>query len=128
MRVQQSRSFRGLVRAAVQLTLVSSLVILGLSCDRQQEVGIVTDNQTPTVSESEFGIMPDGQRISQFIIANSNAIEVTVINYGGIITSIKAPDKDGQLGNIVLGFDELDPYLKGTPYFGALIGRYGNRI
>ncbi|MBN1377814.1 MAG: galactose mutarotase [Gammaproteobacteria bacterium] len=85
-------------------------------------------NQTPSVSESDFGSMPDGTKISLYTVTNSNGIVVKIINYGGIITSINTKDKNGNFDDIVLGFNELEPYLKGTPYFGALIGRYGNRI
>jgi aldose 1-epimerase len=55
-------------------------------------------------------------------------MEVTAIAYGGIITSLKVPDRNGTLGDVVLGFDHLEGYLKGHPFFGAIVGRYGNRI
>jgi aldose 1-epimerase len=61
-------------------------------------------------------------------MTNPNGIEMRVITFGGIIVSLKTPDRDGKLGDIVLGFDELDGYTKEHPYFGAIIGRYGNRI
>lgn len=85
-------------------------------------------NKTPSIVESHFGTMEDGTKISLFTLTNSNGVEAKIITYGGIITSLKTKDKDGNLGDIVLGFNELEPYLQGTPYFGALIGRYGNRI
>ena len=59
---------------------------------------------------------------------NANGVEMTAITYGGIITSLKVPDRNGAIGDIVLGFDSIDGYLKGHPFFGAIIGRYGNRI
>ena len=59
---------------------------------------------------------------------NTNGVEVKAITYGGIITSLKVPDRNGAIGDIVLGFDAIDGYLKGHPFFGAIIGRYGNRI
>jgi aldose 1-epimerase len=61
-------------------------------------------------------------------LTNPNGIEVDVISYGGIITRLLTPDSKGQLGDIVLGFDNLADYVASSPYFGALIGRYGNRI
>ncbi len=70
----------------------------------------------------------DGRAIEQFTLTNRNGIEVRAINYGGIITSIKTPDRTGAAGDIVLGFEALDAYLAGHPFFGAIIGRYGNRI
>ena len=80
------------------------------------------------VNKKLFGRMPDGQEVYEYTLVNSNNIEVRVINYGGIITSLKTPDKNGILEDIVLGYDSLSGYLKTTPYFGAIVGRYGNRI
>ena len=74
-----------------------------------------------------FGKAGD-RAVDQIVMTNSNGIEVSAITYGGIITSIKTPDRAGAMGDIVLGFDSLDGYLAGHPYFGAIIGRYGNRI
>lgn len=81
-----------------------------------------------SVVRSDFGTMPDGRVVELFTLTNPSGIEVRAIEYGGIIISLLTPDRTGQLGDIVLGFDTLDPYLAGTPYFGAIIGRYGNRI
>lgn len=75
-----------------------------------------------------FGKTADGQAVDAFTLKNTNGIEVQVITYGGIITSIKAPDRNGAIDDIVLGFDSIDGYVKGHPFFGAIIGRYGNRI
>ncbi len=75
-----------------------------------------------------FGTMPDGKAVEAITLRNANGIELTAITYGGIITSLKTPDRSGRTGDIVLGFDSLDGYLKEHPYFGAIIGRYGNRI
>lgn len=80
------------------------------------------------VSSSPFGKLPDGTAVSLFTLKNENGMTMTVMNYGGIITSLTAPDKNGQFEDIVLGYDSLSGYLKSSPYFGALIGRYGNRI
>ena len=69
-----------------------------------------------------------GRPVEQLTLTNKNGIEVRAITYGGIITSIKTPDRTGAMGDIVLGFDSIDGYLGGHPFFGAIIGRYGNRI
>ena len=69
-----------------------------------------------------------GRSIEQLTLTNANGVEVKAITYGGIITSIKTPDRSGAMGDIVLGFDSLDGYLAGHPFFGAIVGRYGNRI
>jgi aldose 1-epimerase len=61
-------------------------------------------------------------------LRNNNGVEARIMTYGGIVLSLKVPDKNGQLGDVVLGYDNLDSYVKNSPYFGAMIGRYGNRI
>jgi aldose 1-epimerase len=81
-----------------------------------------------SVVRSAFGSMPDGRTVERFALRNAHGLEVSAITYGGIITSLRVPDRQGRMGDVVLGFDALDPYLAGTPYFGAIIGRYGNRI
>lgn len=86
-----------------------------------------------SVEHSTFGTLPDGREADLYRIVNANGVEMEVTNYGGIITSLRTPDAEGQFDDIVLGFDSLDGYLsdaymKSNPYFGALIGRYGNRI
>ncbi len=75
-----------------------------------------------------FGKTADGQAVDVATMTNGKGIEAKVITYGGIIISLKAPDREGKPGDIVLGFDNLEGYLRGHPYFGAIIGRYGNRI
>jgi aldose 1-epimerase len=70
----------------------------------------------------------DGSQVDLYTLKNSNGIEATITNYGGIVVSLKVPDRNGKLGDVVLGYDTLNDYIGSTPYFGALIGRYGNRI
>jgi aldose 1-epimerase len=81
-----------------------------------------------TVKREPFGKMPDGKAVERFTLTNANGIELKAITYGGIITSLRVPDRTGRLDDIVLGFDNLESYLKDHPFFGAIIGRYGNRI
>jgi aldose 1-epimerase len=75
-----------------------------------------------------FGMLPDGREAMLFTLANRNGMQVKITNYGGIVTHLLVPDREGNPGDVVLGYDTLDPYLQSSPYFGALIGRYGNRI
>jgi len=82
----------------------------------------------PAVSRASFGTMPDQTPVEVFTLTNAHGLEVRAITYGGIITSIRTPDRAGRLDDIVLGFDRLDDYRERSPYFGAIIGRYGNRI
>jgi len=82
----------------------------------------------PTATERYFGSLADGSRVTMVTLANGRGVEVDVISYGGIITRLVTPDAEGHPGNIVLGLDTLEDYVTSSPYFGALIGRYGNRI
>jgi aldose 1-epimerase len=79
------------------------------------------------ITRASFGTV-SGQPVEIFTLRNATGVEIKATNYGGIITSIVAPDRDGHPGDIVLGFDNLDAYLKDPQYFGAIVGRYGNRI
>src|SRR5947209_7349394 len=86
-------------------------------------------NAKTTVKKSDFGKLPDGSTIFAYSLTNSHGIEAKIINYGGIIVSLKTPDRNGTMNDIVLGHDTLPEYLAdGKTYFGALIGRYANRI
>ncbi len=83
---------------------------------------------TPGVKKSDFGKMPDGQAVDLYTLTNKNGVQVAITNYGGIIVSILAPDRNGKMADVVLGFDNLKGYLGTQPFFGALVGRYANRI
>ncbi len=81
------------------------------------------------VKEDAFGKMPDGRAVQIYTLTNKAGIEARIMSYGGILVSLKTPDCRGAMADIVLGFDSVDGYLKNPgPYFGALIGRYANRI
>lgn len=80
------------------------------------------------MKKQPFGKTADGQAVDLYTLTNPNGLEAAITNYGGIVVRLKTPDRNGQLADVVLGFDTLDDYLKGHPYFGAIIGRYGNRI
>lgn len=81
-----------------------------------------------TIAMSKFGKTHDSTVIEKYTLKNTNGLEIDVITYGGRITSLKVPNKDGKLENVVLGFSNIEDYQKDNPFFGALIGRYGNRI
>ena len=81
-----------------------------------------------TVSKASFGKLPDGTPVDIYTLRNGNGMEAHIMTYGGIVTSLKVPDKNGKLGDVVLGYDYLAGYVTNSPFFGALIGRYGNRI
>jgi aldose 1-epimerase len=87
-----------------------------------------TEKSSQTMQKEDYGTTAQGEKVEQYILTNKNGMEVKIITYGGRITSLKAPDKNNQFENVVLGFDSLEQYTKDNPFFGALIGRFGNRI
>ncbi|CAH0267747.1 Aldose 1-epimerase [Massilia sp. Bi118] len=83
---------------------------------------------TPGITQAPFGSLPDGAPVTEYTLVNRHGMRVAILDFGGIIRRIHVPDRDGRFADVALGFDELEPYLGASPYFGALIGRYGNRI
>jgi aldose 1-epimerase len=81
----------------------------------------------PSISSEPFGTV-DGQQVELYTLTNSRGMKVKIMTYGGIIQSIEVPDRKGRLGNVTLGFDNLDDYVTSSPYFGSITGRYANRI
>ena len=82
-----------------------------------------------TVTKSSFGKTAAGENVDLYVLRNVNGMETKITNFGGIVVSLTAPDRNGAFADVALGFNDLESYLtKNNPYFGALIGRYGNRI
>lgn len=92
-----------------------------------QEWGSTDTYQKQAIMKKSFGTV-DKKEVFLYTLQNANGIKVSITNYGAIITSILTPDKNDSVGDIVLGYDSLASYLKSTPYFGAIVGRYANRI
>lgn len=109
--------------------LLIVLLLCLYSCQPKSEDKVINPNRTNKIeiSNSVFGSANDEQ-VQLYTLKNKNGMEVKITNYGGIITSIIVPDKNGKLDDVALGFNDLDSYLGKHPYFGAIIGRYGNRI
>lgn len=80
------------------------------------------------VSVSPFGSLPDGGNVSRYELSNPSGMRVGILDFGGIIQSIEVPDCAGEFADVALGFSHLEPYLDKSPYIGALVGRYANRI
>jgi aldose 1-epimerase len=112
------------------IMLIAIAIFLFQCGTEQQPANETEETEAPsaTISKSAFGTTPDGQEVDKYTLKNQQGMEIDVITYGGIITSWTAPDKDGNYQNIVLGYDSLAQYIRSNPYFGAIIGPYGNRI
>jgi aldose 1-epimerase len=82
---------------------------------------------SPKVTRSSFGKLPDGRAVEALTLSNGG-MQAKIMTYGAAVVSLTAPDKNGKYADIVLGMDSIDGYVKGVPYFGAIVGRYGNRI
>jgi aldose 1-epimerase len=95
---------------------------------------VVAQDATPAAEAGAQGISSeswgevDGEAVTLYTLTNANGMEVKITNYGGIITSVVVPDRDGEMENVTLGFTSLDEYVAGHPYFGTITGRYANRI
>lgn len=101
-----------------------------LSCSPQSQNNSQENENAPSanISVEPYGTLQDGREVSLYTLRNDKGATMKVINYGGIITSFVMPDKQGTPVDVVLGFDSLQAYEKRNPFFGALVGRYGNRI
>jgi aldose 1-epimerase len=78
--------------------------------------------------KTPYGKTPDGQSVDLYTLTNAHGMQAAITNYGGIVVSLNVPDRKGAMADVVLGFDKLQSYTAKNPYFGALVGRYGNRI
>jgi aldose 1-epimerase len=106
----------------INATAVILMITVMFSCTGSQTAS--KDN----LLKEDFGTLKSGEKVELYTLTSATGLEVKIMTYGGTITSILAPDKDGKMVNVTLGYDNFAQYEEGTPYFGALIGRYGNRI
>ena len=96
-------------------------ILVAAACGTEQRA-------MPSVTDQPFGRLPDGTEVRLYTLANAGGMRVAITNYGGIVTSLLAPDSAGRTADVVLGYDSLADYVRGSPYFGAIVGRYANRI
>ena len=109
--------------------LLLFFLIFFCSCSEINEKKMVQDQQLNglTIQKSEYGLL-EGKPVFLFQLRNKNGMSAEVTNYGGIITKLFVPNKNGIAEDVVLGYDSLTQYVEKTPYFGAFLGRYANRI
>ena len=88
----------------------------------------MSPSKLSTITKADFGKTSEGQAVEIYTLHNSKGAEARILTYGGIVQKLSMPDKHGKFADVVLGYDQLQGYLDKTPYFGALVGRYGNRI
>ena len=108
--------------------LESRLVTLLLMAAAAVSLTACTGKKTASTWKQAFGTTGDGTTVYTYTLVNKNGMEARITNYGGTVLSLLVPDSTGRTTDVVLGFDSLSDYIKDSPYFGSLIGRYGNRI
>lgn len=125
------RSLRRALTGAVAPLAAAALVVAGMPSDGSDDVaGHWHGRNDATISAEPFGTTPDGQAVERYTLTN-RGMTVRILTYGGIIQTLEVPDRRGDPVNVVLGFPDLAGYVENNnpgPYFGAIIGRYGNRI
>lgn len=121
-----------MIRKSREYKLKPILVIVPLCiflcmCGNDKKPGVV-EKKTMSIKKEFFGETTDGEKVDLYTLTNRNNMVVKITNYGAVVTSILVTDKKGEIADVVLGFDTLESYTAEHPYFGAVVGRYGNRI
>ncbi|PVY41380.1 aldose 1-epimerase [Pontibacter virosus] len=109
---------------------LSTACLMGCSGNDSQTEQTTSTAETSTmeIKSEPFGTAPDGQEVQLYTLTNDSGMTVKITNYGAIVTSIQTPDREGNLGEVALGFDNVDGYVPNDPHFGGIVGRYANRI
>ena len=115
------------LRKLITVTMITTSVLTACNSAEQKQEESTASVASEKVSKADWG-ETDGKKVYLYTLTNKNGVQVKISNYGGTVTSWVTPDKNGNKNSIVLGFDSLSGYLAKPPYFGATIGRYGNRI
>src|SRR5581483_1365948 len=124
MRIPPSRSRSVSLLAVVVLV---ALVALAAAGDSARAAKPKTGGGRKAIQKADFGKV-DGKPVEIYTLTNAKGAFAKITNYGAIVTELHIPDRDGKLGDVVLGYDNVDDYVKKTPYFGAIVGRVANRI
>ncbi len=109
--------------------LLAAFLVLSLTTQPLPRTAMdMPDQHGATVTVAPFGRTPDGKAVEVYTLTNARGMQVRAITYGAIIQALRVPDRSGHLGDVALGYDSLPGYLTSSPYFGAVVGRYANRI
>jgi aldose 1-epimerase len=122
MKANSTKGLFGLIGLIVMLLAVAG------ACTTGKQPATETQSPEAGIKRSVFGKMPDGQEVHLYTLTNASGMQVAITNFGGRIVKILVPDRNGKMADVVLGFDNLQDYMKYNTYFGALVGRYANRI
>jgi aldose 1-epimerase len=118
-----------MMKTRIAIVALSAVGCISLCSCTETSGGMATGTeQKPGITSQPFGKLPSGQEVQLYKLRNSKGMEADITNYGAIVVRLFAPDKAGKMEDVVLGYDKLADYVKDTPYFGAIVGRYGNRI
>ncbi len=119
---------KNLFKGLMLILMSSVLSVMNQACINKGNTGSQNQNQkNMKIGSSVFGTF-NGEKVFLYSLENESGMRVNITNYGGIVTSIIVPDREGNYEDVVLGFDSLSGYLNDHPYFGCIVGRYGNRI
>jgi len=123
------RSLSNVCKRLCNVVLAMTLLVFPVTSANSAGT-VESDSGSPPAggTVSAFGTTEDGKKVELFTLKNRNGVTAKVITYGATLTELLVPDKQGKLADVVLGFDDLRDYEKNSPYFGATIGRYANRI
>jgi len=108
--------------------VVSLLLLLFGGCSSRMHQAPHSDTALPSIVSAPFGVLSNGEAVSEFTLSSGRGLTVSILTWGGIIRSIQAPDRDGQTADVTLGYDSLREYETRHPYFGTITGRFANRI
>jgi aldose 1-epimerase len=117
---------RGTIRRAVVMGVVVLMTLSTMALFATASAS--SAGHRPTITKAPFGSLADGTAVDIYTLTNSRGMEVKILTYGGILQSIRVPNRHGHLANVTLGFDNLADYVAKSPYFGCITGRYANRI
>jgi aldose 1-epimerase len=134
VRPQEENSPMKKTPMTLAFSVLCALIGLSLSAcqkagsPRSEKAGAAKGTISVNIEKSPFGTLPDGAPVELYTLTNKNGLKARLMTYGATLVSLELPDRNGVLADCVIGYDSLDGYFKNSPYFGAIVGRYGNRI